>query len=101
MRQLKAAVDASAIPEARLRDILDLIISSTGRKMLPFLLSIVYRVKSPGDSITIWTILDADPNGTIDENTEGVTITDGVPSGVPIVFVTDSFIRITGKIEDA
>ena len=94
MRQLKAAVDASAIPEQRLRDILDLIISST-EEDASILLSIVYRVEVSRDSITIWTILDADPNGTIDENTEGVTITDGVPSGVPIVFVTDSFIRIT------
>ena len=94
MRQLKTAVDASAIPEQRLRDILDLIISST-EEDASILLSIVYRVEVSRDSITIWTILDADPNGTIDEYTEGVTISDGVPSGVPIVFVTDSFIRIT------
>ena len=94
MRQLKAAVDASAIPEQRLRDILDLIISST-QEDASILLSIVYRVEISRDEITIWTILDSDPNGTIDETSEGVTITDGVPSGVPIVFVTDSFVRIT------
>jgi hypothetical protein len=45
--------------------------------------------------LTIWTILDADPNGNIDHTGDGVTITPGVPSGVPMVFVTDSFIRIT------
>lgn len=94
MRQLKTAVDATAIPEQKLRDILDLIISST-EDDASILLSIVYRVEVSRDSITIWTILDADPNGTIDEDTEGLTISDGVPSGVPMVFVTDSFIRIT------
>lgn len=94
MRQLKAAVDASAIPEQRLRDILDIIISSTEEDPTP-LLSIVYRVEVAQDSITIWTILDSDPNGTIDETEEGVTITCGVAFGVPIVFVTDRFIRIT------
>ena len=102
MRQLKAAVDASAIPEQRLRDILDLIISSTEEDPTA-LLSIVYRVEVAPETITIWTILDSDPNGTIDENTtegvtiasENVTITAGIPSGVPIVFVTDAFIRIT------
>ena len=82
MRQLKTAVDASVIPEQKLRDILDLIISST-EEDASILLSIVYRVEVFRDSITIWTILNADPNGTIDENTEGVTITYGVPSGVP------------------
>lgn len=94
MRQLKAAVDASDIPEKRLRDILELIISST-QEDASILLSIVYRVEISRDEITIWTILDSDPNGTIDETSEGVTITDGAPSGVPIVFVTDSFVRIT------
>ena len=82
MRHLKTAVDASAVPEQKLRDILDLIISST-EEDASILLSIVYRVEVFRDSITIWTILNADPNGTIDENTEGVTITYGVPSGVP------------------
>ena len=94
MRQLKAAVDASAIPEQRLRDILDIIISDTAEAPSA-LLSIVYRVEVSRDTITIWTILDTDPNGTIDDSTDGVTITDGIGSGVPIVFVTDSFIRIT------
>ena len=94
MRQLKAAVDASAIPEQRLRDILDIIISSTQEDPTA-LLSIVYRVEVSRDTITIWTILDADPTGTIDQTTQGVTITSGTGSGVPIVFVTDTFIRIT------
>lgn len=94
MRSLKTAVDASAIPEQKLRDILDVIISSTDEDP-SLLLSIVYRVEVGRETITIWTILDADPNGTIDNTSEGVTITLGVPSGVPTVFVTDRFIRIT------
>jgi len=94
MRTLKAAVDASAIPEQKLRDILDLIISST-EEDANILLSIVYRVEVTCESITIWTVLEADPTGAIDETLEGVTITLGVPSGVPIVFVTDRYIRIT------
>ena len=92
MRALKAAVDASAVPEQKLRDILDLILSDDD---ISILLSVVYRVEVSKDQIAIWTILDADPTGTIDDTTDGVTITLGVPSGVPMVFVTDSFIRIT------
>lgn len=94
MRSLKATVDASAIPEERLRDILDTIVQSTDKDS-SILLSIVYRVEVSQDSITIWTLLDTDPNGTIDFNQDGVTITLGVPSGVPTVFVTSDFIRVT------
>lgn len=94
MRQLKTAVDASAIPEQHLKDILDIIISNTEEDPTA-LLSIVYRVEVSQETITIWTILDADPNGTIGEKSDGVTITPGTGSGVPTVFVTDRFIRIT------
>lgn len=81
MKALKATVDASAIPEKRLREILDTIVNSTDDEA-SMLLSIVYRVEVSKDFITIWTILEADPNGTIDHTQEGVTITSGVPSGV-------------------
>ena len=94
MRTLKAAVEASAIPEQKLRDILDLIISSSDQDNA-VLLSIVYRVEVNKDTITILTILDADPTGIIDDTAEGVTITLGVPSGVPRVIVTVRYIRIT------
>lgn len=94
MRALKAAVDASAVPEQKLRDILDIIISSSSED-LRILLSIVYRVEVSKETITIWTILEADPTGTIDETYDGMTITLGSPSGVPTVIVTDRFIRIT------
>ena len=93
MRSLKAAVDASAIPEQRLREILAHIVASETDTAA--LLSIVYRVEVNADTITVWTILDSDPNGHIDHTAEGVTITPGFPSGVPTVIVTSGFIRIT------
>lgn len=94
MRALKASVDASAIPEHRLKDILEFIMDSSYAD-LRILLSVVYRVEVNRDTITIWTMLESDPTGTVDLNLEGLTITSGVPSGVPTVIVTDSFIRIT------
>lgn len=95
LKALKAAVDASAIPEKRLREILTTIISNS-QNDAALLDSLVYRVEVGKKNITIWTILDADPTGDIDfHNTEGLTITLGIPSGVPIVFVTAEFVRIS------
>jgi len=82
IRLLKADVDAAAIPELELRNILDMILSTTSDD-IKVLLSIVYRVEVGKDEITIWTVLNADPNGTIDHTQEGVTITSQNPSGVP------------------
>lgn len=93
MRALKDSVDASMIPETRLRELLQEIITSDDDAAI--LLSVVYRVEVSADAITIWTILDATPTGDIDLTLEGVTITPGVPSGVPMVVVTSGFIRIT------
>ena len=93
LRTLRQSVDASAIPERRLREILDLIIASDENASA--LLSIVYRVEVTAETITVWTILDADPNGDIDHTAEGVTITPGIGFGVPTVIVTSGFIRIT------
>ena len=93
LRALRQSVDASAIPERRLREILDLIIASDENASA--LLSIVYRVEVTAETITVWTILDADPNGDIDHTAEGVTITPGIGFGVPTVIVTSGFIRIT------
>ena len=93
MKQLKASVDASAIPEARLRELLQEITSSDDNASI--LLSAVYRVEVAPDTITVWTILDADPTGTIDPTLDGVTITPCFPSGVPTIIVTSDFIRIT------
>lgn len=97
LKTLKAAVDATAIPEKRLREILAQIISSANDDT-SILESLVYRVEVGSETITIWTILDADPNGTIDHNTaDGVTTTVQFPSGVPTVIVTSEFVRITVK----
>jgi hypothetical protein len=93
LKSLKATVDASAIPEARLRELLHQITTSDSDAAI--LLSAVYRVEVGPDTITIWTLLDADPTGSIDHTTKGVTITPGYSSGVPTVIVTSDFIRIT------
>lgn len=88
---LKASVEASAIPEKALREIIQTTIES---KEMSVLFSIVYRVEVSHDSITIWTLLDADPSGNINLNDEGVIITPGVPFGVPRVFVTTAYVKI-------
>lgn len=100
LRSLRATVDASSIPEDRLYEILDYIVSSA-LSDASILLSIVSRVEVGKDTITIWTILDADPNGHFDYDVEGVTITDGSPSGVPRVFVTKQFVVISVSREMA
>lgn len=94
LQQLKRAVDASAIPEQRLREILSVIVANASNDAA-ILESLVYRVEVGVEDITIWTILDADPNGDIDYTADGVTTTLGVPSGVPIVVVTTEFVRMT------
>lgn len=84
---LKRQVDASCIPEERLTQMLDYIISAKSENAALF--AIVARVEVGPDDITIWTIFDADPNGRIDfASKDDVLITHGVPSGVPSVFIT-------------
>jgi len=84
LQALKNTVDASALPESRLREILSKVINAATTDY-NFLFSIVYRVEVTKESITIWTLLDTDPTGHIDLTQDGVTITSGVPSGVPII----------------
>lgn len=99
MQELKATVDASAIPESRLRGILETITTDSPTSNAA-VLSIVYRVEVAKDTITIWTILDANPDGTYDWSEEGVLITPGIPSGVPTVFVTAQYLRILVTARD-
>ena len=94
LKLLKKAVDATTIPEQRLREILAIIISSAENDAA-ILESLVYRVEVGAEDITIWTILDADPNGDIDHTTDGVTLTLGDAFGVPAVIITSQFVRIT------
>ena len=93
MRALKQSVDAAAIPEQNLLEIINTIANADSSDYKT-LLSIVYRVEVAEDTITVWTILEANPDGTYDYNADGVLLTPGVPSGVPIVFVTPAFLRI-------
>lgn len=83
MKMLRASVNASVLPEMRLLEILNQIIDAT-QDDLDVLLSIVYRVEVGKDRITIWTILDSDPTGNIDPTQDGVIISNGSPSGVPL-----------------
>ena len=87
MRTLKASVDASAIPENRLREIIGKFTAAEYTDLSVYL-SIVYRVEVGKDAITIWTILDANPDGTYDFDSNGVLLTPGVPSGVPRIIRT-------------
>lgn len=82
INSLKRTVDATAIPEAKIREILDrcLSVESTDTAAL---LAIVTRVEVYEDHIDVWTFLDTDPDGRLyDEN--GVTITPGTRFGVPV-----------------
>ena len=82
MRTLKASVDASALPEERLQEIVDYVVANKNADPRA-LLSIVYRVEVGADYIHIWTMLDTDPSGTFEEDESGLLITPGITSGVP------------------
>jgi site-specific DNA recombinase len=91
--ELKKSVDASALSKEALESILDKVIS--GDYDPTIVLSIVSRVEVDDETITIWTIFDTDPTGNIDyDTTEGMIITPGTASGVPIVIVTTQFIKM-------
>jgi site-specific DNA recombinase len=94
MISLKHKVDAAAIPEDQLMRILNTIVKGESGRAKEAILSIVYRVEVTDEDITIWTILDADPSGRYDFDEEGVLITPGTTSSVPIVFITPQFLRI-------
>ena len=100
VRLMKKDVDATAIPENRLRELLNEIIASVETD-LSVLLSIVYRVEVGKEHITIWTILDSRPDGTIDHEQDGVIITSGNPFGVPLKGLSHSelpqFVRTAQK----
>lgn len=97
---IKATADASEIPESRLRQILADISTGDTPDGTAALLSIVARVEVGADTITIWTILDTDPDGAYDWEAEGLLITPGTPSGVPIVFVTARYLRMVTSKRD-
>lgn len=82
MQSMKASVDASAIPERTLRHYADKLADGEIQDISVYL-SIVYRVEVGKDTITIWTILDANPDGTYDFSEEGVLLTPGVAPAPP------------------
>lgn len=93
IRALKASVDATTIPEQQLAAIIDRLTAADAADNAA-ILSIVYRVEVTRETITVWTILDANPDGTYDYNADGLLITPGTASGVPIIYVTPGLIRI-------
>lgn len=94
MFALRQQVDAAALPEERLRLLLDKILVGETQKNKKAILSIVYRVEVSDEKLSIWTIFDTDPDGHFDTDEEGVLITPGTTSSVPIVFITPNFLRI-------
>ena len=96
MMTLKASVDASTIQESRLHEIIDHVVTNKNTDRAA-LLSIVYRVEIGPDTIQIWTLLDTDPSGHFDPHEEGLIITPGTASGVPIIFITPHFLRVRIK----
>ena len=94
MQALRQTVDASAIPDDQLMNILNTIISGDTARAKEAILSIVCRVEVTDEEIIVWTILDTDPSGNFDFEEEGVLITPGVRSPAPTVFITPQFLRI-------
>lgn len=82
LRALKAKTDATAVPELRIREIVSQLANADIDDTAIYL-SIVSRVEVTKDAITIWTILDANPDGTYDYDDDGVMLTPGVPSAPP------------------
>lgn len=67
MRRLKDSVTASALPEERLTELLNIIINETDPAAI---LSVVCRVEVGPETITIWTILDTDSDGHLCDDTD-------------------------------
>ncbi len=80
IRSLKSTVDAAAIPETRLREMLEICLTAGDKQTI---LSLVARVEVGPEQIDVWTIFDTDPDGKVDYDQTGLTITPGFPSGVP------------------
>lgn len=93
LRALKAKTDATAVPELRIREIV-IQLANADIDDTAIYLSIVSRVEVTKDAITIWTILDANPDGTYDYDAAGVMLTPGVPSAPPIISITPQLLRI-------
>lgn len=95
LKSLRTQAEATDIPLDRLRELLSM---GLAPENTPALLSIVTRVEITAETITVWTILDPDPNKHPDYTSPGipvdVTNTGGTASGVPTVFVTPHLLRI-------
>ncbi len=88
MKYLKASVDATAFSENTIRQMVKFMEEIDDRN-INAIFSIVCRVEVGKDYIAVWTLLNVNPDGTLDYDfTEtGVPITPGVPSGVPTILI--------------
>lgn len=85
--ELKKTADVAALPSARLQELFAHIVRSavTDRKAI---FSIVTKVEVFADDIKIYTTFDPDNKGTTFPVTDGKSIEiDGIPSGVPRIFI--------------
>ena len=98
IRTLKRSVDSVSIPETMLDPLL-----SSAFNDDESVLSIVVRVEVSNEFITVWTILDADPDGNYDFTThltESNSISvdfigiDGPGSPAPIIFINAGMLMI-------
>ena len=99
---LRKQVEVSSIPEAKIRELLEVCQTAEDTEVL---LSIVTRVEVTKDRVIVWTILDPDPSTIPDYDNDGiqleVTTTDGTAFGVPRVFVTTQFVKMVVARENA
>lgn len=94
MRSLRQEVDSTSATEADIRRLFEMYADERLNDTAS-LLALVGRVEVSKDHITIWTIIDTDPDGDIDFSVSNtVTATVGDSSGVPTVFVTSQYIRL-------
>lgn len=93
LKSLRTQAESTDIPLDRLRELLHLALSPENTAAL---LSIVTRVEIYPDRLEIYTILDPDPTKPTDYTAPGIAVTntDGIASGVPLIFVTPQFLRI-------
>ena len=95
-KTLRRSVDSTALPIARIRQLLTTILTTQNTTAL---LSVIARVEVSNTAITIHIALTPDPitldRHHPDTNLTPLTTTPGAPSAPPLVFVSPQFLRLT------
>ena len=91
MSQLKASVDGASVSEDTIIGFLPEMLADDS------VFDIVARVEVYPEKITIWTILDADPNGKFDfsDNADGLIINLGDSPPAPIFIINPGILRFS------